>query len=274
MLAYYFFAILSILFHYASIFLLPLYFIVNTFRLSRSFLLIVLLICIVFSYADTMGWIIDILYRIAPDNPLISRLYYYYFIKVDTTVSVGILAHAKRFVLLILGLIFFRKIDKNYTLLVVLEPLIFILFSNIGLLVGRIAGMFLVTYLWYFSHLFKNLHYNTNKLLLGIFIIIWSGSVFFKDLQTPHPEKHGEYNYIPYKSILSERFMKNIVIISNMRILFLFFLINKSNLEDCFFIFDELLAIPKKLNGINTRNNKNIFLGYCTISIYILILKF
>lgn len=194
-LVYYFVTILiASFFHKASVLLMPLYFLVNL-RYSYAVLITFIVFSTLVSYFDVTGKIISCLNDLS-DFGFIRRVHYYYFVKHDQSLKISFLAYLQRF--FILGIIFiFYKDNEITSNLVIFYVCLFMIFSNVGVLAGRISGMLLVSYMLYFSNLLYKLENKGNKLLLFFFVIIYSGLIFFKDLYIIHPLL-GNYKYIPF----------------------------------------------------------------------------
>lgn len=100
--------------------------------------------------------------------------------------------------------IFFKKKMPDYmSNLLIICPLIFFTFSNVGVLAGRISGVFLIYYMCYFAYLLKN-EKKSIKILLSGYVLLYGILMFNRELFEVHPIKKN-YNYIPYKCFLEEK---------------------------------------------------------------------
>lgn len=204
LLSFLFFAFLGFMFHKLSLITLPFYFILNYSIANRKLVFFLLAIIFFMSFFDVIGSIIQ--YANDSFNYLeaIRRINHYYFIKNDPSLSnISFFAYLQRGILFFIIIAFFSKTKKEYNILIISYIFIFLVLANVGVMAGRVSGLFLVSYLYYFSNLFDSLNKNTHKFILLMFLILWGSSIFIKDLNTTHPE-FGTFNYIPYKTILEK----------------------------------------------------------------------
>lgn len=194
---YIFWCIVSFFFHSVSLVLIPIYFLVNKFYSKKKYL-IVLVLSFIIAKSFMVGDIILFL-KNNLDSNLITRIYIYYFIKSGGKMSqISLIAYLQRTMLGIV-LIYFKDKQKNYlNNLLFLAPITFLVFSNIGVIAGRISSVFLITYIPYFSTLLDNL--NLKKIFLIIYLFIYSILFFTKELLTEHPISHKKV-FIPYETI-------------------------------------------------------------------------
>lgn len=196
---------LAFLFHKVSILLIPLYFIIKVnFFIKKYTILVILFISILLSYFGLIGKIIEFMFLHFDSNSLVSRVYFYYFIKHDSNLSIGFLAYFHRALFLLIICFFISKIDNRLTFLVLLSSIIFFTFSHVGVLAGRFSAMFYMFYMVYFSILFSK-SFN-HKIATLVVIMLYFSSIFFKDLHIViHPTENDEYRYIPYQTIIFDR---------------------------------------------------------------------
>lgn len=204
LLLYIFFVFLGFVFHKISIITLPFYFILNFSRVNIILAFSLLVSMFFVSFFDFVGSVI----KYVNDNfnylEVIRRVNHYYFIKNDPSLSnISIFAYLQRGILFFIIIIFFSKTKSEYNILIISYIFIFLALANVGVVAGRVSGLFLISYLYYFSNLFNSLKQDVNKFILLMFLVLWGGAVFIKDLNTVHPE-FGTFNYIPYKTILEK----------------------------------------------------------------------
>ncbi|EXI61328.1 hypothetical protein MHD_10930 [Mannheimia granulomatis] len=201
---YLFFVFLGFLFHKISLITLPFYFIINYVRINKNLLFFLLVITFLVSFFDVIGSLIQYANDSLNYLEAVRRVNHYYFVKNEPSLSnLPISAYLQRMLLFLIVVIFFAKTKEEYNYLVISYILLFLVFSNVGVLAGRVSGLFLISYLYYFSNLFFNLKSNVYRIVILIFIVLWGSAIFIKDINTIHPE-FGTYNYIPYKTILEK----------------------------------------------------------------------
>lgn len=192
--------LLACMFHKVSILLIPVYFVVNV-RFNVISIFIVIFFCFLFSYLDLMSKFLVLLGNIFDDISLIRRVNHYYFYKHDPNLNIGALAYIQRFFLVFLVIIYIHKLDYRISNLIIIYVCLFFIFSKVGVLAGRISGILLISYMSYFSLLMLNLKIYSNRLIVGLFVLIYGGIMFYKEVYTIHPI-YGNFNYQPYNMII------------------------------------------------------------------------
>ncbi|MGQ0285789.1 EpsG family protein [Pasteurellaceae bacterium 22721_9_1] len=200
---YSFWVLVGFLFHKVSLLLLPLYFLVRiTIFRKVSFLIVLIVLSFLISYFDLVGKFIEFLFLYFGDSSLVKRVHLYYFIKHDPSLTIGFVAYLQRFIIISIALFYRNLFQDKIIQLILFYPITYFIFSNVGVLAGRISAIFLVFYLIYFGGLLsKDIKL---KPFIFIFLILYGSSIFYKDIHTYHKDKEI-YTHIPYKNVLFDR---------------------------------------------------------------------
>lgn len=200
---YLFFCILAGLFHKVSFLMIVVYFFANR-KFSKKFYIVLSCISILSAYFFLTGNLIKFLNENFNFLQFVRRVHYYYFVKSNGNFNnVSFFGYLQRIILIVIVLIFKKKIPNYKSNLLILCPIIFFIFSNVGILSGRISGIFLIYYMCYFSYLLKK-EKKSIKILLSTYILLYGILMFNRELFEIHPIKKN-YNYIPYKCFLEEK---------------------------------------------------------------------
>lgn len=192
--------LLACMFHKVSILLIPIYFIVNI-KFDFAMIFIIVFSCFLFSYLDVMSELLAFLGDKFDTVSLVRRINHYYFHKHDPDLKIGLFAYAQRLFLVFFACIFIQKLDYRVLNLIIVYVCLFFIFSKVGVLAGRISGIVLVSYMSYFSLLISNLRIFYNRLMVGLFVLVYGFFMFYKEVYTLHPV-YGNFNYQPYETIL------------------------------------------------------------------------
>ncbi|TCP95521.1 EpsG-like putative glucosyltransferase [Cricetibacter osteomyelitidis] len=196
------FCILGSLFHKVSLITILIYPLIIK-EYSKKLLLFLLVSSFLISSFSLIGRFILFLNENLNQLSFIRRVYFYYFVKHDSTHIINSIAYIHRLFWGCVILYFYKKIPFKLVNLTVLYISIFFLFSDVGILAGRISAMFLVSYICCFAILFCNLRMFFIKLSLLFLLLMYNVSIFYKDIYTRHPI-YETYNYIPYRSIFEK----------------------------------------------------------------------
>ncbi|WGE83400.1 EpsG family protein [Actinobacillus equuli] len=190
------------LFHSIALLPIALYPIINR-KITNKIWVIVFLSILLINYLNLIPKVISFL-NDNLDIKFIKRVHYYFFIKEKPTNSISILAYVQRIILIAIVLVFYNKVDYRYSNVMLIYPFLYFLFIDVGVLAARIAGIYLIAYGIYFSHLFNKLNNIYTKLFLVLYLLLYSGMIFYKDLHGTHPIL-GHDVYLPYKTIFWDR---------------------------------------------------------------------
>lgn len=202
-LKYLFFCVIAGLFHKISFLMIIVYFFSNI-KFSKKLYIILSCISILSAYFFLTGNLVKFLNSNFNSLQFVRRVYYYYFVKSNGNFNgVSFLGYCQRLMLMTVVIFFKKKMPDYMSNLLIICPLIFFTFSNVGVLAGRISGVFLIYYMCYFAYLLKN-EKKSIKILLSGYVLLYGILMFNRELFEVHPIKKN-YNYIPYKCFLEEK---------------------------------------------------------------------
>ncbi|WP_244154866.1 EpsG family protein, partial [Rodentibacter heidelbergensis] len=194
---YFILVILSTAFHKIAVILLPVYFLVKK-NYSVLFLLTIVFLSLAISYFDFIGIAIKYLFDRFPDIGAIRRVYHYYFNAHDPNLKISFIAYFQRVIVLVVLLLFYKKLDPICANILILYICSYFIFSNVGVMASRVSGMFLVSYVMFFPKLIYNFKIRNNSIIVLLYVVIFSFSMVVKDVQKRHPI-YDRFTYLPYQ---------------------------------------------------------------------------
>lgn len=167
--------------------------------------ILLVVFCIFISIVQIDGKIIMFLNEKFNKIELFRRVYYYYFIK-----SKGIfggnsmIGYTYRIILFIQALYVLKKSNNKYEIvisnLIIYSICIYFLFSNVGVLAGRISKFYQCVLIILNMKILEKIQNSKIRLLILMIIMSYSVIFFVKELEEKHPVTN-EKLYYPYRNI-------------------------------------------------------------------------
>ena len=169
-------------------------------KIKKRVYIFLFIICFILGYIDFLEKVLNILNLRLNTFSFFRRVYYYYTVKNNGKIGVSLLGYLQKIIL-----IFFMSFNLNrnkiiYNNLFFYYIISFILFSNVGVLAGRISAVFAIVQVYYFSNSIYYLK-KWEKVILIFVLIVFCCMYFIKELYTINPIRN-EYNYLPYKILI------------------------------------------------------------------------
>lgn len=196
------FSFLAFLFHRSSLIFFPLYFLSIT-NINRKIWFLIMTTSLLMSYYSITDSLIIFLYENYREYSYIFHRIYFYYFEHHNLDPVNPLNYLKVIILGIVAYVFYNRLDYRISSFIFLYFSLFMIFSKAGGLAFRIADLFLIYSLCYFTLIldyFKNK--SIERILFTICITLYCSISFFRIIYV-----HVAFNintFLPYKTIFEK----------------------------------------------------------------------